>query len=129
MSALDAALDVFAGVDMLEVRQKSSVMTALFIDGVLGSQAAVDCCVLTPRTDTARGSQVSLTHPQAYAVAQALIEAGVVVDFRAPDIVRFGFSPLYNSYQDVADALQHLLGILADREYLQARFAIRAKVT
>jgi len=129
MSALDAALDVFAGLDMLEVRQKSSVMTALFIDGVLGSQAAVDCCVLTPRAETERGSQVSLTHPQAYAVVQALIEAGVVVDFRAPDIVRFGFSPLYNSYQDVADALQHLLGILADREYLQARFAIRAKVT
>jgi kynureninase len=129
MSALDAALDVFAGLDMCEVRQKSSAMTALFIDGVLGSPIADDCRVLTPLAATERGSQVSLAHPQAYGVAQALIETGVVVDFRAPDIVRFGFSPLYNSYRDVADALQHLLRILAEREYLQPRFAIRAKVT
>lgn len=129
LSALDAALDVFAGLNMTQVRAKSSAMTALFIEGVLSSPAAEHCRVLTPLAANERGSQVSLGHPQAYGVAQALIEAGVVVDFRAPDIVRFGFSPLYNSYQDVADALQQLLRILAEGEYLEARFATRAKVT
>lgn len=129
MAALDAALDVFAGIEMTQVRAKSSAMTALFIEGVRNSPAAAHCRVLTPLAAQERGSQVSLAHPQAYGVAQALIEAGVVVDFRAPDIVRFGFSPLYNSYRDVADALQQLLRILAHGEHLQARFATRAKVT
>ncbi|MDO8862068.1 kynureninase [Haliea sp. E1-2-M8] len=129
LAALDASLDVFAGLDMNQIRAKSSAMTAVFIDGVRSNPICADCQVLTPLAAERRGSQVSLAHPQAYGVAQALIEAGVVVDFRAPDIVRFGFSPLYNSYRDVAAALQQLLRILAEAEYLQARFATRARVT
>ncbi len=129
MSALDAALDVFNGIDINQVRTKSSAMTALFIDGVRSSSICADCRVLTPLAAAERGSQVSIAHPQAYGVAQALIEAGVVLDFRAPDIVRFGFSPLYNSYQDVTGALQQLLRILSQGEHLHVRFATRARVT
>ena len=129
MAALDAALDVFDGVAINDVRAKSSAMTALFIEGISSNPICADCQVLTPLAPAQRGSQVSLAHPQAYGVAQALIEAGVVVDFRAPDIVRFGFSPLYNSYRDVADALQQLLRILEEGAHVQARFDTRAKVT
>ncbi|PLW83753.1 kynureninase [Kineobactrum sediminis] len=129
MSALDAALDVFDGFTIDQIRGKSSAMTALFIDGVRSASECSECRVVTPLVPEERGSQVSLAHPRAYGIAQALIEAGVVVDFRAPDIVRFGFSPLYNSYRDVADALRQLLRILAAGEHLQARFDTRAKVT
>ena len=72
---------------------------------------------------------MSLAHPEGYAVAQALIEAGVIVDFRAPDIVRFGFAPLYNSFADAAAAARCLATVLAEERYRAERFQARARVT
>jgi kynureninase len=65
--------------------------------------------VLTPGEGCRRGSQVSLTHPEAWALSQALIDRGVIVDYREPGIVRFGFSPMYNSFADVQGALSVLI--------------------
>lgn len=68
-------------------------------------------------------------HPNGYAVMQALIARGVIGDFRAPDLMRFGFAPLYNSFAEMVAAAQILADILATREWDQPRFHERAKVT
>ena len=76
-----------------------------------------------------RGSQVSFTHADGYPVMQALIARGVIGDFRAPDILRFGFTPLYTRYVDVWDAVDRLVHVLESGEWRDERFAVRAAVT
>jgi kynureninase len=76
-----------------------------------------------------RGAQVSLTHPDAYPMMQALIAAGVVGDFRAPDVLRFGFAPLYVSGPDVVTAVARLVDIVDSGRYREARFNQRKAVT
>ncbi|MEP4485283.1 MAG: kynureninase [Halioglobus sp.] len=128
MTALDAALDVFGDVSMGDVRAKSSLLTQCFIERVQAN--ALDGLRIVSPTDSAqRGSQVSLSHERAYAIAQALIEEGVVVDFRAPDIVRFGFSPLYNSFREVGIAAETLAGIVREQRFLEPRFQVPSRVT
>jgi kynureninase len=72
---------------------------------------------VTPREHARRGSQVSFTHPHGYAVMQALIARGVIGDYREPEIMRFGFTPLYTSFADVWDAVEILRAILDERTY------------
>ena len=94
MAALDAALDVFEGVGMLDVRQRSIALGEDFIRRV-----EADCPELelaSPRDPDRRGSQVSFRFAEGYAAMQALIARGVIGDFRAPDVMRFGFAPLYS---------------------------------
>jgi len=128
MAALDAALDVFDGAALADLRARSLALTAAFIGGVdeLGLPGVR---LLTPREEALRGSQVSLAHPEAYAVAQALIEQGIIVDFRAPDIVRFGFSPLYNRFADVGAALAALADVIREGRFLDPRHSVRRRVT
>jgi kynureninase len=83
----------------------------------------------SPRDGARRGSQVAFAHPEGYAIVQALIEAGVVGDFRAPDIMRFGFAPLYIRYVDVFDAAERLGVVLGEGRFREARFQQRALVT
>jgi kynureninase len=85
--------------------------------------------VITPRDRVRRGSQVSLRHPEAYGVVQALIERGVVGDFRTPDVARFGFAPLYVSHADVWDAVDHLVAVIDNDEQLRPEYAVRNLVT
>jgi kynureninase len=86
--------------------------------------------VITPRERAARASQVALARAAgAYAIVQALIARGVVGDFRAPDVLRFGFTPLYVRYVDVWDAVEHLRQVLTTGEWREARFNQRAAVT
>jgi kynureninase len=129
MAALDEALGLFDGVSVEALRRKSLALGDVFIEGVDATAALGEMRLLTPREHAARGSQVSLAHPRAWAVTQALIEAGVVVDFRAPDIVRFGFSPIYNRFADVAAALAALEDVLTSRRYEDVRFQERKRVT
>src|SRR5438045_9048900 len=89
-----------------------------------------DLSVVTPRAAADRGSQVSVAHPSGgYAIMQALIERGVIGDFRAPDILRFGFTPLYTRFVDVWDAVDQLLQVLQSGEWKDAKFNQRAAVT
>jgi kynureninase len=128
LSALDAALDVFDGVRVDVLRSVSLSLTDYFIDLVdarLGS--AVE--VVTPREQARRGSQVSLRHPAAYGVVQALIARGVVGDFRTPDVARFGFAPLYVTHADVYDAVEQLVAVLDAEEHLRPEYAVRNAVT
>ncbi|MFN2288115.1 MAG: kynureninase [Chromatocurvus sp.] len=129
MQALDAALDLFTGVELSALRHKSLALTAFFMAGVAADVELSDMQVLTPVQDARRGSQVSLRHPEAHAIAQCLIAEGVIVDFRDPDIVRFGFAPLYNSFCDAAMALRRLSAVVATGAWRDERYQRRARVT
>ena len=129
LAALDAALDVFADVDMKAVRAKSVSLTELFValaDTVLARHGFA---MASPRDASLRGSQVSLAHDEAYAIMQALIARGVIGDFRAPDIARFGLVPLYTRHVDVFDAVQVIDGVMAARAWDTADFRARKSVT
>ena len=127
MTVLDAALDAFDGVTMAEIRARSIELTEAFIARV--EAACPELALNSPRDPAQRGSQVSLRHPQAYAVMQALIAAGVVGDFRAPDLMRFGFAPLYNRFVDAWDAVDRMADILSRRAWDEPRFLARKAVT
>lgn len=124
---LEGALTAFDGLDIDAVRRRSLSLTGFFLEclGALG----VDLPLATPREDGRRGSQVSLRHPDAYAVVQALIARGVIGDFREPDIVRLGFAPLYLSHADALAAAEHVAAVLRDREFERPEFRTRAAVT
>ena len=143
LSALDCALDVFTAADQLggmaALRAKSLALTDLFIDAVEALCPGAFTLV-TPRAHARRGSQVCLTPTaqlpagSAYAIVQALIARGVIGDFRAgdaqqPDILRFGFTPLYLSFDNVLGAAQTLAEVVRTREYAQARFHHKQAVT
>ncbi len=128
LAALDGAIDVFERVTMDQVRSKSLALTDLFIELVEERLPGV-FEVITPREHARRGSQVALRHDAAYGVVQALAEAGVVGDFRAPDIARFGFTPLYLRFVDVYDGVDRLAGIMESGAYRDARFSVRNPVT
>ncbi|MFK7603958.1 kynureninase [Deinococcus sp. SM5_A1] len=112
LSALDAALDVFADVDMNVLRAKSLSLTDTFIELMEPLTAQYPLELVTPRNHDERGSQVSYRHPQAREVMQKLIESGVLGDYRTPDILRFGFTPLYHSHADVWRAVQGIKRVL-----------------
>jgi kynureninase len=128
LSALDAALDAFEGVSMADVREKSRRLGDLFLSEIerrLPGQFDIAC----PRDSHLRGSQVSLRHAQGYPIMQALIEQGVIGDFRAPDILRFGFAPLYVSHVDVWDAAERLQRVIQEELWRDPRHHIVAGVT
>ena len=104
--ALDAALDLWAEVDMAALRAKSVALAELFIARV--EALAPDLRLATPREAARRGSQVSFAWENAYPLVSALIERGVTGDFRAPNIARFGFTPLYTRYVDAWDAAEQI---------------------
>lgn len=117
LSLVECGLDVFAKTDMAALRRKSLALTDLFIELVEQRCAAHPLELVTPREHAVRGSQVSFTHPHGYAVVQALIDKGVIGDYREPQIMRFGFTPLYIRFVDVYDAVEILARILDQRDY------------
>ena len=127
LAALDAALDVWEGVDMDDLRARSIAMQEAFIAQV--EAGCPDLTLASPREATQRGSQVSFRHPHGYAIIQALIAEGVIGDFRAPDILRFGFTPLYLSPEDVAQAADTLCRIMQSGAWDRPEYHARAKVT
>jgi kynureninase len=122
-AGLQAALETWEKVDLGELRAKSGSLTALFID------LLPDLDLATPEEPDTRGSQVSFRHPDGYPIVQALIDRGVIGDFRAPDIMRFGFAPLYLSHTDVWAAATALKDILATESWRDLRYTTRAAVT
>jgi len=129
LSAVDAALDIYDGISLHDIRHKSQGLTTVFLElleqsGVLQS---LEC--ISPKDANVRGSQLSFAFEHAYALCQALIEKGVIADFRASNYIRFGFSPLYTSYVEVAKAADIIAQVLEQKTYLQPRFQTRNKVT
>jgi kynureninase len=128
MAALDAGVGTFDGIAMADVQSKSRKLSQLFVVEV-EARCGDEVRLASPRDPTQRGSHIVFAHPDGYAVMQALIARGVIGDFRAPDLMRFGFTPLYTRYADVVAAAEVLADILASREWDQPRFKTRAKVT
>jgi len=127
MAALEAALDVWDHVDVADVRARSVELSTQFIAGVEARCPALT--LASPRDPAQRGSQVSFRFSDGYAAMQALIAHGVIGDFRAPDIMRFGFTPLYVGPDDVARAVDILATVMDGRLWDRPEYKTRAKVT
>lgn len=129
LTALECGVDELLRVSMDAVRDKSVRMTELFIMLAERELAGQGFELASPRESAQRGSQICLRHPNAWPICQALIAHGVIGDFRAPDILRFGFAPLYVSYAEVASAVNLLAVLMRGRGWDQPQFHQRAKVT
>ena len=127
--ALETALSVFDQVDMGDLRRKGTALGDLFIRLVDQELVGHGFGLASPRDGARRGSQVSLTHPDGYAIMQAVIERGAVGDFRAPDILRFGFAGLYVSYADIWDAIAILREVMDNRIWDQPLYKAQKAVT
>ena len=127
MAALEASLDIWETVNIKDVRETSIQLTDQFIKGV--EQKCPMLQLITPRLPENRGSQVSFSFEHGYAAMQACIERGVIGDFRAPDVMRFGFTPLFIDSQDVERAIEILAEIMSKRLWNDPKFQKRNKVT
>jgi kynureninase len=127
LRGVDAALDAMEGVEVAALREKGLSLTGLFIDRI--SALLPDLDIVTPREPSQRGSQVAIAFDRGYAVVQAMIERDVIGDFRAPDIMRFGFAPLYLRYQDVWDAAEILAECIRAEVWRDSRYSQRLAVT
>jgi kynureninase len=127
LSVLDAALDAWDGVDMADVHAASIRLSEAFITEV--ETRCPDLTLASPRDPAKRGSHVSFAHPEAYPIMQALIARGVIGDVRAPDLLRFGFTPLYLGEADVRRAATILGEVLDARAWDDPAYRARAAVT
>jgi kynureninase len=127
LAALEAGIATFAGIAIADIEAKSAALTQLFLDEV--ERRCSELRLASPRDPARRGSQIGFTHPDGFPIMQALIARGVIGDFRAPDLIRFGFAPLYNRFEEAWLAAEALADILATREWDQPRFRDRQKVT
>jgi kynureninase len=134
MTALECGLDAFTAAEshggMAGLRRKSLALTDLYIALVEERCGNHGLSVVTPREHALRGSQVCLSREEGpYVIVQALIARGVIGDFRAPDILRFGFTPLYTSFEDVWNAVDHLKQVLETGEWRRPEFNRKNAVT
>ena len=127
MTALEEALKVWDGVDMDEVRSAAIALMERFISEVEARCPSLE--LASPRDPAKRGSQVSFRFSEGYAAMQALIARGVIGDFRAPDIMRFGFTPLYLSEDDVLAAVDVLADVLGNELWRDPAYRKRSRVT
>jgi kynureninase len=127
MAALEAALDIWDQVDIADVRSRSVDLSEAFIAGV--ERSCPSLTLASPRQAVARGSQVSFRHPEGYAIMQALIARGLIGDFRAPDILRFGFTPLYTRFEDITQAVEIIEDVMKNRLWDRPEYKARARVT
>ncbi len=129
LTALEAALELWQEFGIEAARVKSLSLTDLFIKAMQPLEQQYGFTCVTPLEHAKRGSQVSYTHQHGFEIMQALITAGVIGDFRAPNIVRFGFAPLYNSHTDIFEAVGRLEQIMQYSSWQKPEFAARGKVT
>ncbi|HYG44734.1 MAG TPA: kynureninase [Bordetella sp.] len=129
LALVECGLDISLAADMSQVRQKSLALGDLFIDLVESRCAGHPLTLVTPREHARRGSHVSIRHPDGYAVMQALIARGVIGDYREPEVLRFGLTPLYLGYADVWDAVDILKDVLDSAVWKQPEYAQRGAVT
>ena len=127
LSALEVGVELALEADLGLVREKSVAMTGVFAEMV--QQRCAGLRLASPDDAGVRGSQVCFAHPQAYAIMQALIERGVIGDFRAPDVLRFGITPLYLRYTDLWDAVEVISAVMRTETWREARFQVRKAVT
>ena len=127
LTSLEAAMDIWDQVDMQDLRAKSIELCDLFIAEV--EAACPELELASPRDGNQRGSQVSFRFREGYAAMQALIERGVIGDFRAPDIMRFGFTPLYIDADDMRAAVAIVKDVMTNDLWDNDAYKQRAAVT
>ena len=127
LAALECGLDAFEGVTMERLWTKSRAMFDVF--HALMEQRCPELACISPRGEDQRGSHISFSHPNAFEICQALIAAEVIGDFRAPDVIRFGLTPLYLSFEDIWTGVDRLAAIMASESWRDPKFAVRGKVT
>ncbi len=125
MTALESGVDLALEADIAALAEKSAALFACFAD--IGAALGLEC--VSPNDAARRGSHISFRHEAAYALSQALIARGVIGDFRAPDIIRFGLTPLYIGFQDVALAGEILREVVASGAWRDPQYSVRAAVT
>jgi kynureninase len=129
MAALESGVESFDGTSVEALWAKSVALFDLFARLVEERCAGHGLACISPREPERRGSHISFSHPQAFEICQALIAAGVIGDFRAPDVIRFGLTPLYLGFEDIWEAVERLRAILESGRWREPRFAVRGKVT
>ncbi len=133
LAALECGVDTVLAAEaggMTAIRAKSVALTDLLIGLLEARCGGFDLALVTPRDSAGRGSQVSVAHDTGgYEIVQALIARGVIGDFRAPDLMRFGVAPLYTRFVDVWDAVDRMAAVLESGEWREERFATRSAVT
>jgi kynureninase len=129
LAALEEGVDAMLAVEPQRLRAKSIALGDALIGLVEARCARLGLELVSPRDGARRGSQVSLSHPRAHEIMQALIARGVIGDFRPPDILRFGLAPLYLRFADIWDAVEALGTVMRGREFDDPRHGQRAKVT
>jgi kynureninase len=127
LTALDTALELFDDVDMTALYERAQQLGDMFIAEV--EKRCPDLVLASPRDATVRGSMVSFRHPEGYAIMQAMIDQNVIGDFRAPDILRFGITPLYLAEADFVKAAEALEKVLNEKLWDDERFSVRGAVT
>jgi len=129
VAALESGVDLHLRVDMQQVAAKSRALCELFIDLVAARCASYGVTLVGPPRGAPRGSHVSFRHPDGYAIMQALIARGVIGDFRAPDVMRFGLTPLYLRFADIAAAVDVLEEVLRTDAWRAPEYQVRQAVT
>ncbi len=129
MAALECGVDLMLRAEMAQVRRKSVALAELFIERMEGRCSEFGFELISPADSALRGSQVAYSHPKGYEMMQALKQRGVIGDFRAPDVMRFGLTPLYLRYSDIVDAVERLRAICVEREWDRPEYRTRAAVT
>ena len=129
LAALEVGVDMMLEADLCAVRRKSQQLGDLLIEAARPLCESYGFTLVSPPSAQQRGSHVGLGHEQAYAMVQALRELDVVADFRTPDVIRFGLTPLYLSHADVVEAAERLGQVCAKRLWDKPAYAVRAKVT
>ena len=129
LSALEVGVDLMLEADMAEIRRKSLALGDLFIEHMRPLCEAYGFDLVSTQDHAARGSQVAYAHPQGYQIVQALKEYDVIADFRAPDILRFGLTPLYLRYRDILETVERLEKVCATRAWDKPHYHQRAAVT
>lgn len=129
MSLIECGLDIFLATDMQKIRQKSLKLTDLFMQLMQQECPDFGFELITPLDHQYRGSHVSYQHTHGYAIIQALIARGVIGDYREPEVLRFGITPLYLGFEDMWNAVQHIKSVMLNAEWDNQKYLVRGQVT
>ncbi len=129
LAILDSALDVFSDIEITTIYGKATALSEMFLGLIKDADVLQELKLESSADPSLRGAQLAFSHSDAYGICRALNEAGVVVDFRSPDIIRFGFSPLFLRFEDIWLATQMLMKTLEDKTYLAEKYSRKLKVT
>ena len=129
MAALEAGLDLFNKTTIKALRSKALQLSRLFMDLMTQECDDFGFTLFSPIQDRNRGGHVSYTHPQGHGIYQAIKRKGVISDFRMPDVLRFGITPMYLGYEDIYEVVQCIREVMVNQDYMDPAFNKRSKIT